>query len=540
MEFNLATIFEYAVDQYPDREFLVVGEKRCTYADMEQRANRLAHHLAAQGIGKNDHVGIYAYNCMEWVETLWAVFKIRAVWININFRYVEEELAYIFANADLKALVVQGEFVERSANVIESLPLLQHVLVIDDGSVNNTDSLKAIDYESALSEQSAVRDFAPRSGDDRYMLYTGGTTGMPKGVVWRHEDVFFALGGGVDQTTGEQYTEAEQVVAKGAAFQVSLFPLAPLMHGASQWAVMGGAFEGRKIILAQHFDAEQTWRTVAREQCHGLFITGDAMARPLIEAFEQIKDEVDVSSLFILSSSAVVFSATLKDQFIQHFPNLMLLDSIGSSETGGNGTLKVEAGNTEMKGGPTVQPGPNTVVLNQQTYEVLEPGTGEVGYVATKGFLPLGYYKDEEKTAKTFIIGPDGVRYAVPGDSALLEPDGSITMLGRGSGCINSGGEKIFPEEVESACKNHAQIYDCVVVGVTDERWGARVVAVIESRDTVELSLESVQEECRKHIARYKVPREIHFVEKIQRAPSGKPDYRWAKTIASNASPESV
>ncbi|NRB37104.1 MAG: acyl-CoA synthetase [Pseudomonadales bacterium] len=532
MEFNLATIFEYAVDQYPEREYIVCDGKRCTYKEMDERANRLAHHLASQGIGQDDHVGIYAYNSMEWVETLWAVFKLRAVWININFRYVEDELAYIFENADLKALVLQREFAQRTANVITSLPQLQHTVLIEDGSGADAGALDFVEYENVMNENSPARDFPARSGEDKYMLYTGGTTGMPKGVVWQHKDVFMALGGGIDQTTGVEYKTAEEVVKKGAAFQLCLFPLAPLMHGASQWAVMGGSFEGRKLVLRKQFDAGQTWRDIDAEKINGIFITGDAMAIPLMDAYEKIKDDVDVSSMFVFASSAVIFSSSVKDRVMAHFPNVMLLDSIGSSETGGNGILKAEKGKTAMKGGPTVEPGPGTVVLDQETYEILEPGCGKTGFVATTGYIPIGYYKDPEKTAKTFITAPDGKRYAIPGDHAIHEADGTITMLGRGSGCINSGGEKIFSEEVESACKNHVDIYDCVVVGVPDERWGSKVAAIIELRGEHQPDLEAVQEECRKHIARYKVPRELHFVTKVLRAPSGKPDYRWAKAIA--------
>ncbi len=532
MEFNLADVFELAVDTYPDREYIVDDHKRCTYREMDERANQLAHHLASQGIGPGDHVGIYAYNSMEWVETVWAVFKLRAVWININYRYVEDELAYIFKNADLKALVVAKEFVPLTVNVIDSLPLLNHVMVIDDGSGSDTVGIDTVDYEASISAQSTKRDFAPRSGKDIYMLYTGGTTGMPKGVVWHHEDVFFALGGGIDLTNGEVASEPMDVVKRGEAFQLTMFPLAPLMHGASQWAVMGRAFEGHRIVLSQKFDAEKTWRTVSEEKINAMFITGDAMARPLIEAYEKLKDDIDVSSFFLLASSAVVFSQALKDQFLDHFPNLMIPDSIGSSETGGNGLIMSTKG-MEMKGGPTVKPVQGSVVLDPDSLTPLEPGTGTIGLVARHGYIPQGYYKDEKKTAETFITGGDGVRYSVPGDSALLEADGSITLLGRGSQCINSGGEKIFTEEVDSAVKTHPDVYDVTVVGVPDERWGQTVCAIIQVREGSETpTLESIQDHCRQHIAGYKVPRKLVTVDAVLRAPSGKPDYRWAKETA--------
>ena len=533
MEFNLADIFELAVDTYPDREYIVADGKRCTYREMDARANRLAHHLAAQGIGPGDHVGIYAYNSMEWVETLWAVFKIRAVWININYRYVADELEYIFNNADLKALVFQREFAPLVKDVRNSMPTVKHMVMIEDGSGADASGLDVTGYEAAMSANSADRDFPARSGDDIYMLYTGGTTGMPKGVVWRHEDVFFALGGGIDQTTQEKAKHPMDVVKRGENFAMTLYPLAPLMHGASQWAVMGRAFEGNKVILSAKFDAEQVWRTIDKEKINTLFITGDAMARPLIEAYAKVKDSVDVSSMFLIASSAVVFSSSVKDQFYEAFPNLLILDSIGASETGGTGMLMVDKNNTEMKGGPTVKPGQGTVVLDPDTLVPMEPGTGKIGMVARTGYIPLGYYKDEKKTAETFITGGDGVRYSVPGDSAILEADGTVTLLGRGSQCINSGGEKIFTEEVDSAVKTHPDVYDVTVVGVPDERWGQTVCAIIQLRAGAAVpSLESIQEHCRKHIAGYKVPRKLVVVEQILRAPSGKPDYRWAKETA--------
>ena len=530
--YNLADVFELAVDTYTNREYLVADNKRCTFQEMEARANRLAHHLQSQGVQPGDHVGIYAYNCMEWVETLWAVFKIRAVWININFRYVEDELAYIFANADLTALVVAREFLPRVINVIDSLPELRHTVVIEDHSNASTDGIQYADYESAMAASSAVRDFPQRSGDDHYIIYTGGTTGMPKGVVWRQDDVFFALGGGVDQTTGELATSAMDVVKRGENGQITMFPLAPLMHGASQWAVIGRAFEGHRVILSKTFDPVETWKLVDREKINGLFITGDAMARPLIESYKSVKNAIDVSSFFLLASSAVVFSQTVKDEFFDQFNNVMIIDSIGSSEIGGGGILMAAKGQA-MKGGPTVTPGQGATVLDMDTLEVLKPGSKKQGVVARTGFIPLGYYKDPHKTAETFVIAADGKRYALSGDSAIFEADGTITMLGRGSQCINSGGEKIFPEEVDSAVKSHPDILDVTVIGVPSERWGSAVCALVALRASAPLpSLKDIQDHCRKTIAGYKVPRHLLQVDTVVRSPSGKPDYRWANTIA--------
>jgi acyl-CoA synthetase (AMP-forming)/AMP-acid ligase II len=533
VEYNLADLFEAAADAFPEREYLVAEGKRRTYAEMEARANRLAHHLQAHGIGPGDHVGIYGYNSVEWVETLWAVFKIRATWININYRYVEEELAYLFENADLKALVYQREFAPRVRGVLDHLPLLTHTIVIEDGSGADLTGLDSVEFETAMAEGSPERDFAPRSPDDRYILYTGGTTGMPKGVVWRHEDVFFALGGGIDPVSNTKVESprslVEAAIESGAV--VTNMPIAPLMHGASQWAVMGGAFRGARIVLMAKFDAVQTWRLVEQEQVNMIMITGDAMARPMIDALEEPDASFDLSSLFGIGSTAALFSPALKERLMELLPTIVLTDAIGSSEGGSNGYSIVEKGKGPATGVARVRAIRDSVVLDDDLREV-EPGSGVIGKVARKGNIPLEYYKDPEKSAQTFLIGPDGTRYSVPGDFATLEADGTITLLGRGSVSINSGGEKIFPEEVESAVRRHAEVYDCVVVGVPDERWGQRVAAVVQPRPDTRPDLEAIQEECRQHIAGYKVPREIHYVDRIERSPSGKPDYRWAASVA--------
>jgi 3-oxocholest-4-en-26-oate---CoA ligase len=531
MEFNLADLFEHAVDHFASREYLVAEGQRRTYAEMEERANRLAHHLADHGIGPGDHVGIYAYNSVEWVETLWAVFKVRAVWVNINYRYVEGELTYLFENADLKALVYQREFAPRVRNVIDTLPLLTHSIVIDDRSGADLMGLESVDYETAMASGSPVRDFGPRSPDDRYILYTGGTTGMPKGVVWRHEDVFFALGGGIDPTTNTRVDRPEALVARAKERQPgTMLPIAPLMHGATQWGVMGGAFQGNKIVLVAHFDPDKVWQLVGEEQVNGIMITGDAMGRPLVEALDEPGADHDLSSLVSLSSTAAVFSPAVKERFLERLPNVILTEAIGASESGSNGYTLVQSGEESTRG-PKVKAILDTVVLDDELRPV-EPGSTVVGKVARKGNIPIEYYKDPEKSAQTFVTAPDGTRYSIPGDFASVEADGRIVLLGRGSVSINSGGEKIYPEEVEAAIKSHPDVYDCTVVGVPDDRWGQRVAAVVQPRESGTLTLESIQEHCRQHVAGYKVPRELHLVASIVRSPSGKPDYRWAKDVA--------
>ena len=527
--FNLADLFEQAVDAFADRECIVANGKRRTYRELDERANRLAHHLAAHGVRAGDHVGIYAQNCVEWVETLWAVFKIRAVWININFRYVEDELRYLFDNADLRALVFAREYAPRVAHVA---PKLAHAVVIDDGSGAPLAGVEAADYEAAVASGSPARDFAPRSGDDRYILYTGGTTGMPKGVVWRHEDVFYTLGGGIDQMSGAKALRPEEMLerAKAQALQI-YFATAPLMHGASQWCVMGRSFLGGTTVLAAKFDPQDVWRLVAEEKVQALFITGDAMGRPLVEALDA-RGTAGLDSLKLVTSTAAVFSPTVKDDFFRHFPNLIIVDGVGASEVGGNGVLLCTKGNTRMLGGgPTFKPGPGTVVLDEHL-RVVAPGSGVIGKIARTGHIPLEYYKDPKKSAETFFTAPDGQRYSMPGDFARVEADGQVTLLGRGSVSINSGGEKIYPEEVEHAVKSHPACFDAIVIGVPDERWGSRVAVIVQPRPGAGVTLEEIQAHCRDHIAGYKIPRQLTVVDTIERSPAGKPDYRWAQKVA--------
>jgi acyl-CoA synthetase (AMP-forming)/AMP-acid ligase II len=535
MQFNLADLFEAAVDAYPEREYLVANGARRTYAEMEARANQLAHFLAAQGIGPGDHVGIYAYNSVEWVETAWAVFKLRAIWININYRYVKDELRYLLTNADLTALVYQREFSPLVSGLLSELPELRHVIVIEDGS-DAEPAVGAVPYEEAMAGRSTARDFEPRSGDDLYILYTGGTTGMPKGVVWRHKDVFYALGGGTDPTTNERVTDAAIMAAKGAGGPMVHLPIAPLMHGATQWCVMGQSFVGSKIVLMAKFDPHEVWQLVEDERVNSVMITGDAMGKPLIESLDDPETSHDLSSLLAVVSSAALFSAPVKDKFFERLPNLVITDAIGSSEGGNNGMTLVTAGHTAMKSGPTVHLLGETVVFDENL-ELVQPGSGVIGKIARAGDIPLGYYNDPVKTAEVFIqVG--GRRYVMPGDYATVEADGSITLLGRGSIVINSGGEKIFPEEVESCVRSHPDVFDAIVCGAPDERWGQTVAAIVQPREGHDApSLESVQAHCRASIAGYKVPRQLHVVDSVERAPSGKPDYRWAAAVVNATAP---
>jgi acyl-CoA synthetase (AMP-forming)/AMP-acid ligase II len=531
MAWNIADLTEHIVDAVPDRVALIVADEPRTYAQLEERSNRLAHHLAAQGIGPGDHVGIYGFNSHAFVETILAAYKLRAVPVNVNYRYVESELRYLFENADLVALVHDAQFAPRIAAVRDALPMLRHLIAIDDASGDGASSIGSISYDDALEGAGPERDFGPRSDDDIYILYTGGTTGMPKGVVWRQEDVLCVLGGLVNFDTGVRVQD-EWEFAKAAAEAPDDAGLgiviAPLMHGAAQWGTINGLINGRTTVLMPKFDADEVWKAVERYGITTLGITGDAMGRPLIEALDA--GGYDASSLAVVASTAAVFSATVKEKFHERFPDLVIADAVGSTETGYNGVRVITKGGHEKPGLPTVRMGPDTVVLDDDM-NIVEPGSGVVGRMARGGNVPLRYHKDPEKSAATFVM-VNGRRFSISGDSAIVEADGTMTLLGRGSVCINSGGEKIYPEEVEAALKAHDAVFDAVVVGVPNERWGEQVAAVIEVRPDHSVTLEELDAHTRLHIAGYKVPREVHFVTKIERSPSGKPDYRWAKSVA--------
>jgi len=538
-EYQFADMFELSVDAVPDRTALIVGDVRRTYAELDERANRLASHLQDAGIGTDDHIGVYALNGHEWVETLLAAYKIRARVVNINYRYVDDELRYLFENADLVGLVVQREFAARVAQIRDELPKLRHVLVSDDGSGAAGGALDAVDYEEALASASAERDFPPRSPDDVHLLYTGGTTGMPKGVMWRHDNIFFALAGGIDAMTGERVTspaelsERARAAAEQGATGLILFPIPPLMHGAGQMATLRALMSGDTIVLVPKFDPDAVWDTVVRERVNSITFTGDAMARPLADCLEGRKDELDLSSVVSFSSTAAIWSPAVKDQMARLLPNAVLTDAIGASESGMNGMRMVEPGK-ELQGPPRTKPAPDTVVLDEETLEPCTPGDGKLGKIARRGDIPLGYYNDPVKSAETFKV-VDGVRYSIPGDYARWEDDGTITLLGRGSQSINSGGEKIFPEEVEGALKAHPDVFDVLVVGLPDDRWGERVTAIVQPRPGRTPSLADLDPHCRRQLAGYKVPRQVFLVERVPRLDSGKPDYPAARELAVEA-----
>jgi len=532
VDFNLADLWEHVVDTVGDREALVCGERRLTFADTDARANRLAHALAAHGIGPGDHVGLLLYNGTEYLEGMLAAFKLRAVPINVNYRYVEEELRYLLDDADAKAIVFHRELGPRLAAVRGDLAMLDTCFVVDDGTEASLDGLDALDYEDTLAKASPTRDFGPRSPDDLYVLYTGGTTGMPKGVMWRAEDIFFgAFGGG--GFAGGPISAPEEIAERAREGTTRCFPACPFMHGTAHWMAFTTLFTGGCVVVSEqrHLDPTAVWELVAGEKVNFLVIVGDALARPLVEALDGPAAHVDASGCAVILSGGAILSPTVKERLADALPGSLIIDGYGSSEGGGQGQSVTVKG-AEIASRPRFAVNDETTVLDDN----LEPApVGVVGKLARRGHIPLGYYNDPEKSALTFPE-VDGVRWSIPGDSARIEADGTITVLGRGSISINTGGEKVYPEEVEAALKSHPQIFDAVVVGVADERWGELVVAVVEPRDGQPPSLDDVASHARRHVAGYKVPRRLVIVDRITRSPSGKPDYRWARAAASSES----
>jgi acyl-CoA synthetase (AMP-forming)/AMP-acid ligase II len=526
MALNIADLFEHAADAVPDRMALACGDRHVTYRELDERTNRLAHHLASIGVGRDDHVGLYARNSIEAAETLIATYKLRARAVNINYRYVEAELRYMVGDADLVALVYDRQFSPLVAAVAPDAAKLRGAVVVDDGSAPDGE-IPGVRYDTALAGQPAARDFGPRSGDDIYLLYTGGTTGYPKGVLWRQEDVWRTLGGGIDFLTGEALPDEWAQSQKALAGGLVKLCTAPLIHGNAQWALLAGLFAGETIVLAPKFEPKDIWTSVQRYKVNVLVIIGDAMARPLIEAYQSAS--YDTSSLIAISSTAALFSPVVKEACVRALPNVVITEAIGSSETGFGGLSFVTAG-AQQRGGPTVTPGPDVIVLDDDGRPA---GPGQVGRLARGGHVPLGYYNDPDKTAALFAE-VDGKRYTVPGDLARVEADGTITLLGRGNTCVNTGGEKVFPEEVEGALKSHAAVFDALVIGVPDDVLGQRVAALVQPREGREVDLAALEAHLRRQIAGYKVPRSIWLVDAVRRAPSGKPDYTWARRYAAN------
>lgn len=537
-DFQIADIVEAVCDACADRDAVVCGDTRRTFAELDERATRLAHALAQRGIGHGDHIGTYMYNAVEYVETMIAAFKIGAVPINVNFRYVEDELRYLFTNADLKAVVFHREFAPRIANVRGACPQLEMFVYVDDDSGADVADLGAVAFEDAVAAGSPERDFTGRSGDDLFIIYTGGTTGLPKGVMWRHDDAYYACFGG-GNPVGDDITDIAAVVDKAVTTgqYISMLNTAPLIHGAAQLATFISLIAGNKCVFQKTFDAADVPRIIEEERITTLSIVGDAMGRPIADALEAqaaAGNAHDVSPLIIISSAGAIFSEPVKAKLKQYLTNCTILDNYGSSETGFQGMGA--GGETKSFGkGLSFNMNSRTVVLDDDLKPV-EPGSGVRGRVVLTGHVPIGYYNDAAKTAETFVT-IDGLRHSVTGDIAEVLADGTIKLYGRGSQVVNTGGEKVFIEEVENAVKAHDAVFDAVVVGVDDEQYGQRVVALVSVKEGVDVpSEDEIRESCRAHIAGYKIPKEIFFVDAVFRGPNGKADYKMSKEIATGLS----
>lgn len=531
MTFNLADLFESVVDAVPDREAIVTNTRRISYSELDQRANGLAHALTDMGVKAGDKIGLQLRNCNEYIEGMLAAFKIRAIPININFNYVEEELNYLYDNADLSALIVQQEFSQAAASVVAELPLLKHVIWVKDGNDSIECPSEWKEYEASLASASNARDFSNRSADDQYIVYTGGTTGRPKGVIWRHEDIFFAaMGGGDPDRSKGPISKPDELPGRVFEFEVAALPTPPFIHAAAQWLAMNQLFSGAKIVIPKgiHFDATTTLKTLSKEKVILVVIVGDAMAIPIAREIEANPDKYDLSSLFVIASGGALFSPAVKKKLLTLLPGRIVLDGLGSSETGAMGNkVMMEGDGNDAEPRFTVDD--SMTVLDGQ-FKPIKPGSGIVGLLAKKGHLPIGYYKAKEKTAQTFIE-VNGERWALPGDMATIEKDGTILLKGRESTCINTGGEKVFPEEVEAALKEHPLIHDALVIGIADERFGQQVVAVYETQDGESIDTLELRDFCHQHLAKYKLPRKTFAVKKVGRTAAGKADYTWAREL---------
>jgi 3-oxocholest-4-en-26-oate---CoA ligase len=522
LTFNLADLFETLADAGPDRLALVAPPARLTFGQLDDRATRLANHLRdAMGVGIGDHVAIHARNRAEWIESMLACFKLRAVPINVNYRYVEAELRYLYDNADCVAIITEPDYVAVVDAVRATMPSIRSVLVMGD------------EYETAIAEASPVRNFGPRSNDDLYILYTGGTTGMPKGVMWRHEDAFHAVAGGGKLGNGA-IERPEDIAANALAGQAKLMATTPIMHGGAQWMFFFACYSGGCSVIwtGKSFDPVAVLQLASDEKVHSLQIIGDAMGRPLAQAMQG--STLDLSNLFSIGSGGAPLTAAVKGELMKALPHATVRDSYGASETGSAG------GAAPSSEGPAkFTMTPQCTVLDESLRPVVA-GSGEIGKLARRGHIPLGYYKDPAKTAETFPTDSDGMRWVVPGDFATLEDDGTIVILGRGSVSINSGGEKIFPEEVEAALRHHPSVYDAVVCGLPDERWGQRTVALVQLRPGTSVTLAELVAHSRTLIADYKAPKQVFFVEEVAHTPVGKPDYVWAKDTATRLAADVV
>jgi 3-oxocholest-4-en-26-oate---CoA ligase len=549
-QFNLARVVETIAEVLPDGECLVWRDRRLTYGEVAERSRRLASYLHDRGLGVRtervglagraglaghrsgqDHVALALYNGNEYLEGMVGAYRARVAPFNVNYRYVGEELRYLLRDGAPRAVIYHASLAPTLAEVLDEVPPIDVLLHVDDESGH--DPLPgAVRYEDALAAGSPDGPDVEPSPDDLYILYTGGTTGMPKGVLWRQHDIFVAAMGGRRVGTWELVTSYDDLAARvenGLRLKLGVLP--PLMHGAAQWATFMMMTEGATIVLPddpRHLDPADVWRTVEREGINTLTIVGDAMLRPLLDELD--RGDYDTSSLYAVGNGGAPLTPAVRQLALAHLPTLIISDSAGSSETGAQ-MHAVANGATDGGATPRFRPGPGAVVVDEDLGSVLAPGHDGNGWLAQTGSVPLGYLGDEAKTARTFPV-IDGTRYSIPGDRARHLADGEIELLGRDSVTINSGGEKIFAEEVERAIAGHPAVVDVVVAGRPSTRWGQEVVAVVQLGDGQSATAAEIVDQASEYVARYKLPKAVVFVDEIQRSPSGKADYRWAREQA--------
>lgn len=531
MDINLADLVGAVAAALPDRDALVCDGDRLTYAELITRSEQLAQALIDAGITPDETVGLYMPNSIAYVESLLGCMLARAIPANINYRYTGPELAQLFGSARLAALIVDAEYAGKAAEVAAACPGLRHVFVVgaDPAPLDFGSSVTTAAYETvAANRRTAFPLENGRSGDDKLLIYTGGTTGLPKGVLWRHEDFYAsALAGG--NHYGEPRRSVAEVVAAAEAMPAGGYLLtAPLMHGAGTYTLFTAFLLASTVVISRKFSASNVLALVGAEKCMAVAIVGDAMARPLADELAANPDKYDLSTWFILGSGGALLSDSVRDQIQALRPGLYITNRFGASETGTDGEFQRTGDGAGAGAGQRLAVSPTVGVVD----DALRPvGPGGIGRLARAGHVPLGYFGDPEATAATFPV-IDGVRWALLGDLARVEADGSIVVLGRGSTCINSGGEKVFPEEVEQALKSHPAVLDAVVAGVPDERYGERVAAVVSLReDGQQPAAEALREHCRAMLAGYKVPARVVFVPEVVRSPAGKADYRWASAV---------
>ena len=538
LDVNLADLVGAIAAALPDRCALVCDGDRLSYSGLMDRSSQVAQHLIAAGIQPDETVGLYMLNSVAYIEALLGCMLARAIPVNINYRYTGNELSHLFAGARLAALVVDSEHAPLAASVAPGCRSLRTVLIAGSpaDAVSFPDSVTVEDYGAAVAAAPADRPDNRLGGSDKLIIYTGGTTGLPKGVLWRHEDFFFsALAGG--NHYGPPRLTLDEVVAAAAEVPSAGYVItAPMMHGAGTYTLFSAFLLGSKVVISRRFDAAQALRLVGAEQAMALAVVGDAMARPIVDELAAHPAEYDLSSLFIFGSGGALLSDSVRAQLQEMYPNLYITNRFGASETGTDGQLDRGA-----DGRPRLAHSGNVQVLDDALRPVAPGGTGRI---AKSGHVPLGYFGDDAATRATFPV-IDGVRWALLGDLARVDEDGSIVVLGRGSTCINTGGEKVFPEEVEQALKAHPAVLDAVVAGVPDERFGERVAAVVALRDGTagagpvrDAVADGLRAHCRATLAGYKVPARIEFVPVVVRSPSGKADYPWARGLLAAAGGE--